>query len=169
MPAEATVPTEKMYLRSTRDRSQTVTAQYNPNEFTEKIKVNYATIKIPGLSHAPLQFSNTDNWKVSFDLWWYSHNQAELDASNKARRLLQSWTIPDQAQNVEGGPPPRILVVWPQLLSVICVIREVDFTHKLFSRNGQSYHRICKVNFEEIRDARLYGFQVRNDGTMRGA
>ena len=169
MAADANIPSQKMYLRSVRDRTQTVTAQYNPNDFTEKIKVNYASIKIPGLSHQPLQYSHTENWKVSFELWWYSHDQKELDDANKARRLLQSWTIPDIAQDVEGGPPPRILVVWPKLLSIVCVIRELDFTHKLFKKDGESFHRLCKVNFEEIRDLRLYGFQVRNDGTMRAS
>lgn len=144
-----------------------IEAQFNPTEFEETLEVNWARLTVPGLSHQPLQFINTGNAKFSLELY-FDAASTKFDTFALARRFLQSLCYPKRgAQDVIGGGPPRALFVWPDVISLSCVLTSLSFKHARFNAQGVPIQYSAKVSLEEIRDMRLLSEDVLNSGTQR--
>ena len=146
-----------------------VEAQSNPPELEETIDVNWARPAVPGLSHEPLQYSHTSNLKhgltLTFDALDPTYDPARILL---ARRFLQSLCVPRQAaQDIGSGAPPRVLFVWPNLISLTCVITSLGFKYSRFRLDGTPTLFTVKVALEEIRDVRLTSEDVLASGTQR--
>jgi len=143
-------------------------AQFNPTNFTEQLGANWNSLTIPGASYKPLQFSNTDNLKLRFEMFFLAQTKAELAGLQRARLLLLAWCYPRRVANdIVGGGAPRILVTWPTMLSLQAVIRTVEHSHQRFNRIGQSVHMTTNLSLEEISDVQLTFDQVREDDDVR--
>jgi len=148
---------------------ESIEAQLNPSELEEALEVAYNRLTIPGLSHQPLQFTNTGNLKLTFELMFEAlEPAADLPRLLLARRFLQSLCYPPRgAQDVRSGGPPRALFIWPNLASLTCVITGLTFKHQRFNLEGTPVQFSAKVTLEEIRDVRLTSEDVYLDGTER--
>lgn len=147
---------------------QVLTAQYNPEEIEETIEANFQRLTIPGLSHQVLQFVNTGNLGVSFDLTFDSRMPAAPDI-DFARSFLMALTYPTrQATSVATGGPARALFFWPGLYSLKCNVVKYKGAHKHFGSDASSQRRVLSVTLEEARDTRLYAEDVQRLGTLRG-
>ena len=144
-----------------------IEAQFNPTEFEETLEVNWARLTVPGLSHQPLQFINTGNAKFSLELY-FDATGLESDSFALPRRFLQSLCYPKRgAQDVIGGGPPRALFIWPEIISLSCVLTGLSFKHKRFNVDGAPSQYTAKLSLEEIRDVRLLSEDVLANGTAR--
>jgi hypothetical protein len=142
--------------------------QFNPTQLQEQIEANWSHQTVPGQSHEPLQFVNTANFKLDIELFFRATKKAELEAMHRARRQILSWAYPrDIAGDVVGGGAPRILVYWPGMLSLTCVVTNVGITHNRFNRNARSVEYTCRLQLEEIRDTRLHFDEVAEDNVLR--
>jgi len=142
--------------------------QFNPTQLMEQIEANWARQTIPGQSHEPLQFVNTANFKLDLELFFRAISKSELETIHRARRQIFSWAYPrDVAGDVAGGGAPRILVYWPGMLSLTCVMTNAAFTHQRFNKKGRSVQFICRLQLEEIRDTRLHFDEVAEDNVLR--
>ena len=148
---------------------ESVEAQFNPTEFEEALEVNWARQTVPGLSHQPLQFVNTGNAKFTLELNFEVQDpNADLDQIHHARRFLQSLCYPRRgAEDVASGGPPRALFVWPNVVSLTCVVTALSFKYGRFNVEGTPVQFTAKVTVEEIRDMRLLSEDVLADGTRR--
>ena len=154
---------------SNAETAEDLSAQYNPEEIKEKIKVNYKELEVLGLSHKPLQYQNTDNYQATFTLGFDALSQyAGSSDTARARRFLMSLCYPRKsAQDVPSGAPPRVLFSWPQLISLTCVIDTLDFSHKRFNNQMKSVLWTVDVTIKETRLVRLYSEDVLVFGTLR--
>jgi hypothetical protein len=160
------------------DTADFITAQFNPDELREKLVVNYRELEIMGLSHKPPQYVNTSNLALTFELGFDAKSVRQVD-NNKgftgtiesvayARLFLMSLCLPKRgATNVNGGGPPRLLFSWPNMFSLTCIVKQLDFTHRSFSINLRSSFFVCAVQIDEIRDTRLTSEDVLSSGTLR--
>ncbi len=151
---------------------QTIEAQFNPTELDEDLTVNWNKLAVLGLSHMPQQYQQTDNHGFSFELAfraWDDTGKNRLDDIQLARRFLLSlcYSSRNSPATVVGGAPPRVLFIWPGLVSMTCVIKKLHGHHTLFNTNGDPVHYSVKVDLEEIRDFRLYSEDVLAMGTQR--
>jgi hypothetical protein len=155
-----------------------ITAQFNPEEITEKVVVNWNDLEIMGLSHQPKQYKSTKNAQIDFEMGFDAHSVrpviqsgvAVTDGPAYARRfLLHLCYSRREAQDVQGGAAPRVLFFWPELFSLTAVITSVEFKHKRFIRTGKPVIFTAKVTIEEARVTRLFSEDVLTGGTMRGA
>ena len=146
-----------------------IEAQFNPTEFTEALQVNYARQTIPGLSHQRLQYVNTNNVRIPLALELEALDPASsLDDVLSAKRFLQHLCYPRRgAQDVVGGGPPRVLFIWPQTISLNCVVTDLSFTYQRFNGEGAPVQITANVTLEEIRDVRLPSEDVLVDGSQR--
>jgi hypothetical protein len=146
-----------------------VEAQFNPTEFEEALEVNWARQTVPGLSHQPLQFVNTGNAKFTLELNFEALDPTtDLEQIHFARRFLQSLCYPRRgAEDVAGGGPPRALFVWPNVVSLTCVVTGLSFKYSRFNLDGTPVQFTTKVTLEEVRDVRLLSEDVLADGTRR--
>ncbi len=148
---------------------EAVEAQFNPSEFEEALEVNWTRQTVPGLSHQPLQFVNTGNVKFTLELNFEAQDPStDLDTIHQSRRFLQSLCYPRRgAEDVVGGGPPRALFVWPNVISLTCVVTALSFKYGRFNLEGTPVQFTAKVTLEEIRDVRLLSEDVLADGSQR--
>jgi hypothetical protein len=167
---------DRMSLMNT-STAVSVEAQFNPTQLDEDLAVNWNKLAVLGLSHMPLQYQQTDNHAMSFELAfraWDKNPTSRLADIHYKRRFLLSLCYPSRNSpaTVVGGAPPRVLFVWPSSLaggfvSLTSVIKKLHLSHTFFNRKGDSVHFSCKVDLEEIRDFRLYSEDVLTMGTAR--
>jgi hypothetical protein len=146
-----------------------IEAQFNPTEFEESLEVNWARQTVPGLSHQPLQYVNTGNAKFPLELNFEVQDPTtDLDAIHRARRFLLSLCYPRRgAADVASGGPPRALFLWPNVVSLTCVITALSFKYGRFNLEGTPVQFSAKLSLEEIRDVRLSSEDVLASGSQR--
>lgn len=143
--------------------SETLEAQFNPTELEEKISVNYDELAVLGLSHMPLQYSQTGNLVLPFELAFrvFDDRGNRQDDLAYARRFLYSLCFPSRtAADVTSGAPPRVLFVWPTLLTITAVVTELSWKHTLFNKSGTPIHSAAKITVKQIRDVRMFSEDV---------
>jgi Contractile injection system tube protein len=155
------------------DTGETLEVQFNPTELAEKLAVTYQRLGIVGMSHEPMQYSNTANFSVEFTLFfdrispYKSGGVYDLDA---ARKFLLAFGYSRRgALSVAGGAPPSVLVMWPNLYTLTCKMTALDGKGTTFAPDGSLLRWNCKVSLEEFRDFRLWGDDVAVQGTQRPA
>jgi hypothetical protein len=141
---------------------ESIEAQFNPTALEESLAVNYAKQVVPGLSHEVLQFTNVGNHSFRLQLYFRAMDRYDAERLLYVRRFLYSLCYPSAgAEDVAGGGPPRVLVIWPNALSLVCVVTNLAFNHQQFSANGMSRVYSCDVSLEEISDCRITSEEVR--------
>nr|BDT32019.1 peptidoglycan-binding protein [Myxococcus sp. MH1] len=141
---------------------------FNPTQLVEKLQVNWNRLTVPGLSHQVLQFQGTSNRQlagVEFYLDAFFATQ-QADASNimEFRGFLRALTVPPAGtEGVLATAPPRVLVLWPGLLTVECVVASVEFQYRQLAVDGRVLVYTATVTFEEILDTRVTSEQLRQE------
>jgi len=142
--------------------------QFNPTQLREAIEANYSRVVVPGQSHAQMQFINTDNFKIDLELFFRAVTKQELELIHRARRQILSWAYPRMVANdIVGGGAPKLLLYWPSMLSVECVLASASFTHERFNNQARSVQFTCAVQLEEMRNVRLHFDEVAEDNVLR--
>jgi len=145
---------------------ESIDCLFNPTELSEKLSVNWNRLVIPGLSHQLLQFQSTGNRQLSnVEFYLDRFFAAEQPGSPEIlefRAFLRALTVPPAG--VEGVPasaPPRALFIWPNVVTVECVISSVEFLYKQVAVDGTVLVYTAAVTFEEILDARVTSEELR--------
>ena len=148
---------------------ETVEMPFFPSTLTERIVVSYSRQKVVGMSHTILQYANTENYTLpGLSFFFRATTPEELAANLSARNFLMSLCVAREgARAVRDGGPPRILFIWPQMISLTTKITNLQLQHTKFNVRGASTIYSAKFDLEEIRDARLTSEQVRTFGTIR--
>jgi hypothetical protein len=166
---EVAVPPAKMTLVNL-ITGEPLEVQFNPEELGEEVSANWTKVSIPGLGHQLLQFVNTNNHTFSLDLFFDGEGAEQLARLDDARRYLLSLTYPvGSAGDVATGGPPRVLFVWPNLVSFSAQVTKVSMKHQRFTKNLASSRFLAAIEVEEVRDGRLTSEEVRAYGTQRGS
>ena len=143
---------------------------FNPEQITEEVQVAYARQTIPGLSHQPLQFTNTGNHAVSMDLFATGTTERRIALVSDLRQFLLSLTVPPgNAGTIDDGAPPRVLFLWGLVWSWTAVITSVRIVSSQFTQEGEIRTLVASITLEEIRDVRMTSQDVRITGTRRSS
>lgn len=142
--------------------------QFNPQKFKERLSTNWARQTVPGLSHQVMQFINTNNYVIDLELFFRAVTADQQFLIKRQRDLLMSWQYPtgffgNSIDGATGGAPPRLFLIWPNMLSFSCFLTSVEITHELFTPDGKTteYRAVCI--FEEVRDINLTYEDARDD------
>lgn len=160
---------ERMSLVNLANGAQ-LDAQFNPEELQESIGAVYAKQAVLGYSHQVKQFVHTEDLGVTFTLYFSSFDGPDRHKLNMAaRRFLHAACYPRAlgAGTLAHAGAPRVLFVWPELVSLTCVVTKVAFTHRRFRRAGAPVVFAAAVSIEEIRDAFIGMEDVFAVGTER--
>src|SRR5215208_4821511 len=96
----------------------------NPPTLTEQRSAQWNRLGVPGLGHQPLQYGGTTNRRIPdvvLILDRRTHPEADIEA---ARRFFDALVAP--AGSAAPSAPPRVLFVWPKLLSLEAVTESVE-------------------------------------------
>lgn len=141
---------------------------FNPTQLAEKVQVNWNRLQVPGLSHQVLQFQGTGNRQFSavefyLDKVFAAEQPGDTDIM-EFRRFLRSLTVPPEGTDgVPATAPPRVLFIWPGVLSVETVLTDVEFQYRQFGSNGAVLVYAATCSFEEILDARVTSEYLRQE------
>jgi len=139
---------------------------FNPTQLSEKLQVNWNRQVVPGLSHQVLQFQSTSNRQlvgVEFYLDRFLAAEEPGDPNIlRFRDFLRALTVPPAAtEGVLPTAPPRVLVIWPNVLTIECVIASVDFQYRQLAVDSSLLAYTATVTFEEILDMRVTSEDLR--------
>jgi hypothetical protein len=139
--------------------NETQSCLLNPTQFAERVAVNYNRAPVLGLSHQPLQYQSTGNRQIPgmefyLDKFFAAAAPGDPDIDD-FRNFLRALTVPTTP--VVGTPtaPPRVLVLWPRVLTIETVIMELEFSYKHFAGDASVLLYTATVTFEEILDVRV--------------
>jgi hypothetical protein len=139
---------------------------FNPTQLSEKLQVNWNRLVVPGLSHQVLQFQSTSNTQLSGVEFYLDRFFAATNGSDSVlgefRAFLRALTVPvGGTETVAATAPPRVLVIWPEVLTVECVVNSVEFQYRQFDVEGRVLVYTATVGFEAILDVRVTSEEVR--------
>ncbi len=139
---------------------------FNPTQLSEKLQVNWNRLVVPGLSHQVLQFQSTSNAQLSGVEFYLDRFFAATNGSDSIlgdfRAFLRALTVPvGGTETVAATAPPRVLVIWPEVLTVECVVNTVEFQYRQFGIDGRVLIYTATVGFEAILDVRVKTVEVR--------
>ena len=141
---------------------------FNPTQLTEKVQVNYSRLAVPGLSHQVLQFQSTGNRQLAgvefyLDRFFASEQPGAPDIL-AFRAFLRALTVPPGGtEGVPATAPPRVLFVWPEVLTVEAVVTDVEFQYRQVAVDGTVLVYAATVTFEEILDVRVTSEELREE------
>lgn len=144
--------------------------QFNPEQLTEVLGANYAKLTVPGLSHQRKHFVYTEEPAYSFDLFNNSldsgyNGLTAMQAIRSDRRFLYSLVHPWRSDGIARGGAPRVLFIWPQLVSLPVKIMKLSFKYTQFNKNAAPCAWTCGVQLEVDRDAFVSMEDILNEGT----
>lgn len=160
---------ERLYITDLQT-GDTIHAQFNPTDFEEYLRVDWPKHRVVGLSHRPMHYLGTENTEINFELYFdiLVDNGTTIDTILNARKFLQSLCYARRgASDVRHGEAPRALFVWPNFITLNCVIDDLRFKYERFNYEGVPTRYCVKVKIEEIRDVRLYLEDVRGQGPFK--
>ncbi len=164
----AALPGATMYLKNLKTGDK-LTPQGNPPQWVYEIKVQYNRLDIGGLSHKVKQYDHTDDVVIPpLDFEFVADTADERKSIDAQMNTLNSWCYADQAADIGGGAPPRVLVLWPKIASLSMVIVSLKVTIKEQSpEDGMPSWVVASVAMEEISDARILPQLVKSVGLNR--
>jgi hypothetical protein len=124
----------------------------NPETLTEKLSVLYRRLSVPGVGHQMLQYDSTTNrvipgLELVFDKRIGKHSDRDPDLT-AFRDFLRAAARPAQVDLPSA--PPTVLFVWPKVLSMECVLSEVEFRYQAFGAEGDLLMYTATCTLEEV-------------------
>jgi hypothetical protein len=128
----------------------------NPEGLSERFSVSYRRHTVPGLGHQPLQYESTNNRQVpSVEFVLDQRFTPSVDGAAgilRFRTFLLAFTKPVRAD--APSAPPRVLVVWPNVLTLEGVLSDVDFRYVTLAADGSVLAYVATCSFEEVLELR---------------
>jgi hypothetical protein len=126
---------------------ETLQFQYNPDDITDEKSTDFATIKVPGMSHPRYQFVAGEARKISFKLSFFKGPVKEkVD-------WLQSLLYPEHAKTILRNAPHKVLFFFGDLYpGVLCIVRQVrtHYFHMFDVDSLLPQHAEVDLTLEEI-------------------
>ena len=127
---------------------------FNPQQLTEKVQVHWNRLAVPGLSHQVLQYQSTGNRQLAgvelyMDRFFAAEQPGDADIL-AFRSFLHELTTPIALPDIQA--PPRVLVIWPKVVTIEAVLTELELDYRQFALDGSILVYTATCTFEEIRD-----------------
>ena len=139
---------------------ESIECLFNPTQLTEKVKINWNRLAVPGLSHQVLQYQSTGNRQVAGVEFYVDKSFAAKQPGNpdilRFRAFLRALSVP----SAEMLAPSRALIIWPKVLTVETVLTELEFQYRQFRVDASVLVYTAVCGFEEIRDLRITAEQA---------
>ena len=142
--------------------------QFNPTQFQERLSVNYGRPTVLGQSHQELQYLGTTNLVVPMTFFFLSRDVKTHEGGADVKKFFYSLCYPTHdADSIVNGAPPRVLLVWPGVLSLTTKITQLSINNQRFNSDGEIVQFTAQCQFEEMRDVRWTSQDARLHGVRR--
>lgn len=121
--------------------------QYNPDEIADEKSADFATIKVPGMSHPRYQYVAGEARRITFKLTFFK------GPVKKNVAWLQSLLYPSHEKTMLKTAPHKVLFLFGDLYTgVPCIVRQarVRYFHMFDQENLLPQHAEVEITLEEI-------------------
>lgn len=171
------------------ENAEALSVLLNPKILSYGIDVEWSHLPVIGLDYEVVHYSRTHSIQIPMSFYFSIFEQARQqvsgtpdpitqmqsavasgavskDALQQASmdfvNFMQSLAFPTRA----GLRPPTVKVYWPNVLSMYCVLDRVRFQMEKFDRSLAPIAYQADVTWLEVRVARRYSEDVREDGLI---
>jgi hypothetical protein len=143
--------------------------QFNPSELKKVAGANYAKHQVPGLSYEPLQFINTKNTTFQMELFFETSSVGSARESQilDAIKFLDALKTPRATGALRSAGAPRTLLVWPNFITLSCVLLDVEYTFNRFNLQNKPCAFLAELKLEQISDVHTTSAVVRVIGDLQ--
>lgn len=121
--------------------------QYNPDEISDEKSTDFATIKVPGMSHPRYQYVAGEARRITFKVSFFKGPVRDKVA------WLQSLLYPQHEKTMLKNAPHKTLFFFGELYQgTLCVVRQVRtrYFHMFDKDNLLPQHAEVELTLEEI-------------------
>ena len=121
--------------------------QYNPDEISDEKSTDFATIKVPGMSHPRYQYVAGEARRITFKVSFFKGPVKDKVA------WLQSLLYPQHEKTMLKNAPHKALFFFGDLYQgTLCVVRQVRtrYFHMFDKDNLLPQHAEVELTLEEI-------------------
>jgi len=148
--------------------SDNIKCAANPQTLQVSVRATYGKLAPVGWSQQIVQYGSTESVNLPIELYFSAqqiwrfkdHNVVSLD---QGVDFLASFLQPKG----QGLAPPRLLLIWPKMLTIVLGVEEFQVTHTQFYRSLQA--SICTVTLQATEiETQFVSSRTRRDGGFRG-
>lgn len=137
--------------------------QFNPEQFTKTISVEWKRYQVAGLSYEPVLYSHTANQELSLTLPWMVDSPKQRTAFDEFHKFVEACCYATQP----GGSPPDVLLVWPNVVAVPVKITSLSVVQTLFNKDGQPRRSDINLSMFWVRRMALLASDIRSMGSIQ--
>jgi hypothetical protein len=137
---------------------ESLSFQYNPDEIADEKGADFASIKVPGVSHPRYQYVAGDARRITFKLTFFKGPVKEKVT------WLQSLLYPQHDKTMLKNAPHKLLFFFGDLYTgVTCIVIQVRvrYFHMFDQTNLLPQHAEVDITLEEIVDKSVSYREVR--------
>ncbi len=142
-------------------------ALFNPQKLQHRVSALWADLEIVGQSHHTLHYRSTANALFTFELFHRAASGGQLVDSISANKFYESLLYPVQADTIADAAPPRVQFVWPNFISVVAIVKEMNSSYEKFALKGFPLIMRHQLTVQEFRVTRLTSKAVARTGLLR--
>ena len=126
-----------------------VSAQINPPSLAEQLSAQYARLAVPGLGHEVLQYTGTRNRRFDgIELVCDATLGDGTSAAEVAAFCAFIRTLLTPVKSAAPAAPPRVLLVWPQVVTLDGVLTDATIDTRKVGHDGTALAVLVTVAFE---------------------
>ena len=170
---------------ATLDPTEIMMFQFNPEQVSAAIQVNYARRNAVGATYQRMHYQHTQNTVFNLTLksdtrmlaarrakvgraFTSDEKKSILDDFKDYQRFLYALAYPRGSQNdVLRRSPPVALLVWPELLAIKVRLTSLRFSWTAFALSGKPVAMEAACTFETVQNYRLTHSLARKKMFMR--
>jgi len=141
-----------------------MSALFNPEQLSMSVGVNIGRLKPVGWSHPIKMYGSTGEWQIpillhfsQFGIWARGFQHPDI---NSAVNWLSKFVYsPDL-----GVAPNHLLLVWPNVLTMVCTLEGLTITHSQFDKELNARITDVQLQLSEVR----VGFKSRDQQSQDG-
>jgi hypothetical protein len=122
----------RMSLINADDSNDKLYALCNPEALSLSLSVDVGELKPVGWSHPVQMYGSTGAWTIPVKLYWSQfiliYRGHKVKNIGTAITWLSRFVYPKE----RGLAPSRLILAWPNVLTIPCVLRSIAITHSKF-------------------------------------
>lgn len=132
----------------------------NPASLDWQVAAEYHAHAPVGFGHEVLQYRHSTSPRLGplefrLNAFVTEHGRLASDDIDRFAQFLRALTLPTPAE----GRPPRTLLVWPEMMTLQTVVREVQSSFTRFAASGRPLEYVAQVSLIEVVQVRVSQMQ----------
>ena len=157
----------RVVLANSYDPTNSLPALLNPEGLNVHIGINVGTMNPIGSSHGVEQYASTNSPEFPLEFYFSQEVAYRRDYEMTDINRAVNWLAANGYGRERGTAPDPLLVLWPNVLSLLYIVKDINIEYNRFSRKLQLQAAKVSLNGCELRtDFHTYDRHIQ-DGFQR--